>query len=188
MVLLMESKPDALSSLGRFCATSTERSRAARIRKDTSNSSGAMRFLMPALVAIAVLPIGAHHPFTPYYDASKLASISGPIVELRTVNPHVVLIIDGTGPDGRTGRWAFEGLPPTVFLYRGLKEYKERLKPGTTITISGWPAKDPQARAFSGREVTFADGTRMLFGHLTAGASDSWQCADPCPYTYPTVQ
>ena len=65
-----------------------------------------MRFWLPALVAIAVLPVGAHHPFTPYYDASKPASISGPIVELRTVNPHAVLIIEGTGPDGRTGRWA----------------------------------------------------------------------------------
>jgi hypothetical protein len=149
----------------------------------------AMRFLLPALVAIAVLPVGAHHPFAPYYDGSKLASISGPIVELRTINPHVVLIIDGTGPDGRTGRWAFEGLPPTVFLYRGLKDYKERLKPGTTITISGWPAKDPQARAFSGREVTFADGTTMLFGISAPGAGEErWKCDSPCPYTYPEVQ
>ena len=60
-----------------------------------------MRFWLPALVAIAVLPASAHHPFTPYYDGSKLASISGPIVELRSINPHVVLIIEGTGPDGR---------------------------------------------------------------------------------------
>ena len=114
-----------------------------------------------------MLPVAAHHPFTPYYDVSKPASISGPIVELRTVNPHVVLIIEGTGPDGRTGRWAFEGLPPNVYQYRGLKDYKERLKPGTTITISGWPAKDPQARAFSGSTVTFADGTTMVFGIST---------------------
>jgi hypothetical protein len=25
-----------------------------------------MRFWLPALVAVAVLPVGAHHPFTPY--------------------------------------------------------------------------------------------------------------------------
>lgn len=153
-----------------------------------------MRFWLPALVAIAVLPVGAHHPFTPYYDASKLASISGPIVELRTTNPHVVLVIDGTGPDGRTGRWAFEGSPPNAFLRRQ-KDYKERLKPGTTVTISGWPAKDPQARAFSGGTITFADGTTMIFGSTIPGAGDSWQCfegrggpalpATACPYTYP---
>jgi uncharacterized protein DUF6152 len=149
-----------------------------------------MRFWLPALVAIAVLPVGAHHPFTPYYDASTLASISGPIVELRTTNPHVVLIIDGAGPDGRTGRWAFEGLPPNVYQYRGLKDYKERLTVDTTITISGWPAKDPQARAFSGNTVTFADGTTMVFGSTTVGAGDGWRCSsDPCPqYTYPDVR
>jgi len=97
-----------------------------------------------------------------------------------------VLIIEGPGPDGRTGRWAFEGLPPNVYQYRGLKDYKERLKPGTTITISGWAAKDPQARAFSGGIVTFADGTTMLFGILMPGeGADRWQCPDPCPYTYP---
>ena len=145
-----------------------------------------MRFWLPALVAIAVLPAGAHHPFTPYYDATKLASISGPIVELRSVNPHLVLIVEGRGPDGRTGRWAFEGSAPNA-LIRRMRDYKERLKPGTMITISGWAAKDPSARAFSGREITFADGTTMLFG--TSAPSDGWSCSSPpCPYTYPKVQ
>ena len=151
-----------------------------------------MRFWLPALVAIAVLPVGAHHPFTPYYDASKPASISGPIIELRTVNPHVVLIIEGTGTDGRTGRWAFEGLVPNAFLRRQ-KDFKERLTVGTRITISGWAAKDPQARAFSGNTVTFADGATMVFGSPAPGAGDGWKCSQggrvlpetACPYTYP---
>ena len=146
-----------------------------------------MRFWLPALVAMAVLPVGAHHPFTPYYDGSKVASISGSIVELRSINPHVVLIVEGTGPDGRTDRWAFEGASPNALQRRGLKNYKERLKPGTRITITGWPAKDQQARAFSGREITFADGTKILFGNLTGEEADGWQCVGPCRYTYPTV-
>ena len=102
-----------------------------------------------------------------------------------------MLVINGTGLDGRTGRWAFEGLPPGVYRHRGMSDYKERLKPGTTITISGWVARDPQARAFTGGTVTFADGTTMLFGIVNPGpGEDRWKClSDPCPqYTYPDVQ
>jgi hypothetical protein len=147
-----------------------------------------MRFWLPALIAMAVLPASAHHPFTPYYDASRPASITGVIVEFRNINPHVVLVINGTGPDGRTGLWAFEGSAPNAFLRRQ-PDYKQRLTAGTTITISGWSAKDPQASAFSGNTVTFADGTKMLFGLASPQDGDRWRCSsDPCPYTYPDVR
>ena len=146
-----------------------------------------MRFWLPALIAIAVVPATAHHPFTPHYDISKPASITGVVAELRTVNPHVVLIIEGTGPDGTTGRWAFEGIPPNA-LRRLQKDYEARLKPGTRLTISGWAAKDPTARAFFGREITFADGSKMGFGS-TPEKSDRGKCSDdPCPYRYPDVR
>ena len=148
-----------------------------------------MKFWLPALFAIAVIPAGAHHPFTPHYDISKPATITGVVVELRMVNPHVVLIIEGMGPDGTTGRWAFEGIPPNVFR-RLQKDYEARLKPGTRITISGWPAKDPKARAFSGREIMFADGSRMGFGP-TPEEADKWRCTSgDCSglYRYPDVR
>jgi len=147
-----------------------------------------MRFWLPVLVAIAVAPAGAHHPFTPFYDASKLSSVTGVVAELRVVNPHVVLIVEGPGPDGRTGRWAFEGFPPNAFMRQGSKDFKERLQPGTKITISGWPSKDPNARAFSGRDVTFADGTTMRFGP-TPDQGDGWICpSGTCSYKYPDVR
>jgi hypothetical protein len=146
-----------------------------------------MRFWLPALVAMAVLPAGAHHPFTPYYDASKPTSITGVVAEVRIMNPHVVLIVDETGPAGRTGRWAFEGFPPNTLRRQSLKDF-ERLQPGISITISGWPAKDPGARAFSGRNITFADGSTLLFGP-TPDDGDRWSCgAGRCSYTYPDVR
>ena len=144
-----------------------------------------MRFWLPALVAIAVLPASAHHPTAEYYDASRPSSMTGQIVEFRTVNPHIVLIVEGTAPDGRTGRWAFEGSAPNALLRRE-QGVRERLKAGTIITISGWPAKDPQARAFSAGTVTFADGTMMVLG---GSPNNSWQCpSGGCTYTYPDVQ
>jgi hypothetical protein len=146
-----------------------------------------MKFFVVALILTAVVPAGAHHPFTPYYDASELVSVAGVVVEFRVVNPHVALIVDGTLPGGPAGRWAFEGFPPNAFVRSGADDFKDRLRPGTQITISGWPAKDPGARAVSGREVTFANGSTMLFGP-TPEEGDRWSCAPgPCPYTYPAV-
>jgi len=114
-------------------------------------------------------------------------SVTGTVVELRYVNPHVVLIVEGTTTDGRSGKWAFEGLAPGA-LSRNVKDVKEKLGAGTQLRISGWAAKDAAARAFSGSEITFSDGSRMIFGSVTPGASDVWHCsADPCPYRYPAV-
>ena len=147
-----------------------------------------MRFWLPAMVVITVLPAVAHHPFTAYYDVSRPESITGVVAELRVVNPHVVLIVEGTGPRSGTGRWAFEGFPPNALLRRGAGDFKERLQPGTRITISGWPAKDPNVRVFSGHDVTFADGSTMPFGP-TPGDGDQWNCASsPCAYEYPDVR
>jgi len=146
-----------------------------------------MRLFVAAFVLVAVAPVPAHHPFTPYYDASTLMLVTGVVVELRDNNPHVVMIVDGTTTDGRSGLWAFEGLPPSAFQYRGVKDFREKLRPGTRMTISGWAAKDPAARAFSGREVTFADGSTMLFG-LAPGEGNRWHCGlEPCAYKYPEV-
>lgn len=149
-----------------------------------------MRFWLPALVTLAVLPVGAHHPFAPYYDSSSPGAVTGVVAELRMVNPHVVLIVEGTGPDGRTGRWAFEGLPPGVFRLRGVTDLRERLTAGTRLTISGWPATDPDVRAFSGHEITFADGSTMPFGSTPPEEGQGWRClSDPCSgYAYPDVR
>jgi Family of unknown function (DUF6152) len=145
-----------------------------------------MRFWLVVLMLAVALPAVAHHPFTQYYDASKLEDLTGVVAEIRIINPHVVLIVDVSAPEGRKGRWGFEGFPPSVFSRGGL-DLTKKLQPGTQITISGWPAKDPTARVFSGREITFADKSMMSFGP-TPAEGDRWSCnGGPCPYKYPEV-
>src|SRR5262245_26238083 len=104
-----------------------------------------MRFLVVILILAVALPAGAHHPFSPYYDVSKPEVVTGVVRELRMFNPHAVLIVEVSNPEGRKGLWGFEGAPPNSLLRRGV-DLKEKLRPGTQITISGWPAKDPTAR------------------------------------------
>jgi len=145
-----------------------------------------MRIWFLILMLAVAVPAGAHHPFTPYYDGSKLAVLNGVVAELRIINPHVVLIVEVTGSDGKKERWGFEGLPPGVFSRNGV-DLKTKLQPGTQITISGWPAKDPTAHFFSGREITFADKSTLAFGPTPEGA-DGWHCDGPCTFKYPEVR
>jgi hypothetical protein len=144
-----------------------------------------MRIWLLFLMLAVAIPASAHHPFTPYYDGSKLEVLTGAVVELRIINPHVVLIVDVSGPEGRRGRWGFEGLPPYAFSRIGV-DLRKKLEPGTQIIISGWPAKDPTARVFSGREISFADKSTMPFGP-TPEEGDGWRCDGPCSYKYPVV-
>lgn len=139
------------------------------------------------LMLAVVVPAAAHHSFSQYYDASKPEVLTGVISEIQIINPHVVLIVDVTAPQGRRGRWGFEGNPPHAFSSNAV-DLKTKLLPGTPITISGWPAKDPTARVFSGREITFADKSTMIFGP-TPEEGDRWKCVEPnpCPFKYPEV-
>jgi hypothetical protein len=145
-----------------------------------------MRCCLVVLMLAVAIPAAAHHSFSQYYDGSKLEILTGVISEIQIINPHVVLIVDVTSPEGRKGRWGFEGIPPNTFKTNGV-DLKKKLPPGTLITISGWPPKDPTAHVFSGREITFADKTTLMFGP-TPAEGDRWSCGvGPCSYKYPEV-
>ena len=88
-------------------------------------------FVVAVSVFAAVAPALGHHPVSSYYDASQLVPVTGVVVEFRVANPHVVLIVDGTTPDGRSGLWAFEGLPPNALARQASKDFREKLRTGT---------------------------------------------------------
>jgi hypothetical protein len=145
-----------------------------------------MRIWLVVLMLAVAVPAAAHHSFSQYYDGSKLEVLTGVVSEIRIINPHVVLIVDVTSPEGRKGRWGFEGIPPNAFSRNGV-DLRKMLPPGTPITISGWPAKDPTARVFSDRDITFADRSTLTFGP-TPEEGDRWSCiAGPCPFKSPEV-
>ena len=60
-----------------------------------------------------------------------------------------------------------EGGPPTSLLRRGFT--KASLLVGTEVFVEGFRAKDGSQKA-NGRDVTFADGSKLFLGSSGTGA------------------
>ncbi len=119
------------------------------------------------LVGVAVAPVWAHHAFAAEFDAASPIELSGTVVRMEWVNPHTWIHIDVAQPDGAQARWMIEGGPPTSLLRRGFT--KESLLAGTEIYVQGFRAKDGSQKA-NGRDVTFADGSKLFLGSSGTGA------------------
>ena len=119
------------------------------------------------LVVVAVVPVWAHHAFAAEFDAQNPVELNGTVVRMEWVNPNTWIHIDVAQPDGAQERWMIEGGPPTSLLRRGFT--KESLLAGTEIFVAGFRAKDGSQKA-NGRDVTFADGSKLFLGSSGTGA------------------
>lgn len=137
-------------------------------------------FMAAALLLAASAPLAAHHSFGAEYDADKPVSLTGVVTKIDWTNPHSYVFLDVKDAGGQLANWKFEGYPPGV-LYRTGWKRNVTMKPGDTVTIFGWRARDGSNWGHS-RQVTFADGRKLYFGP-PAGTGDGG--AAPPPGTQP---
>jgi len=91
--------------------------------------------LMIALVFFAATAL-AHHSFVGNYDSAKLVTLKGTVTKVRYGNPHIFFSVDVPGK----GIWRVEAESISKTKAKGLT--KEHLKRGTSVTVTGWPAKN----------------------------------------------
>ena len=123
--------------------------------------------VVAGLVAVAGVRALAHHAFAAEFDANAPVEMTGTVVRMEWVNPHTWIHIDVAQPDGTAERWMIEGGPPTSLLRRGFT--KRSLLAGTEVFVEGFQAKDGSNKA-NGRDVTFADGSKLFLGSSGTGA------------------
>ena len=126
------------------------------------------RFQLMAAAAMSLLGIpmaGAHHSVAAGFDLNEEIAITGTIKEMEFINPHARLFIDVEDENGQVQTWTAWFTSANNLFRRGWRATD--LPVGTTVTVTGFPARDGSTQAYGG-ETLLPDG-RTLFGGNAPG-------------------
>ena len=115
---------------------------------------------LAVLIGAGTLPLTAHHSVSAVFDMQKKITLSGELVDIEWVNPHIQLHMKNKNANGAVETWKVEGGPPSWYRRVGVNKSTFSKRIGETITINGLPAKDGSTYGFLQR-VTFANGDTM---------------------------
>jgi hypothetical protein len=108
-----------------------------------------------AAIAIASAPALAHHSVS-MFDTSQEILIEGKVARFDWVNPHMYLVVETVGPDGKPALIEGEGLGITQALVDGLN--RDALKPGTPVVMRANPNRGGWGKQVRIQDVTTEDG------------------------------
>ena len=108
-----------------------------------------------AAIAIASAPASAHHSVS-MFDTTQEILIEGTVARFDWVNPHMYLVVETTGPDGKKALIEGEGLGITQALVDGLD--RDALKPGTHVVMRANPNRGGWGKQVRIQDVTTQDG------------------------------
>jgi hypothetical protein len=123
-----------------------------------------MVLLSGLLLVLGAVPALAHHSFAAEYDSTKPITLKGSVTKMEWQNPHARFYVDVTDESGKVTNWELELGSPNGLMRRGWT--RNSLKPGDTVTVEGYLAKDGSKLA-NARNVTLGDGRKIF-----AGSSD----------------
>ena len=115
-------------------------------------------------IVLASVGVAAHHSDAGRYEET-LTTVTGTVVEFQLVNPHSMVILDVTGPDGKVARWRGEAGSATQLKRFGLA--RDSITFGDTLTITGRRARNgsPFMTLSEGARIVDASGKELFHGN-----------------------
>jgi len=109
-------------------------------------------FLAVCIGLLALVPVAFAHHGTANYDTGKSVTVKGVVTAFDFVNPHVQIFWEAKDDSGATQKWQGELTSPNRLTRAGWT--KSSIKPGDTITISGYPTKSGSTEIWIQKVVT----------------------------------
>jgi hypothetical protein len=105
------------------------------------------------MLAAGISSVAAHHSST-MFDHSKTVTIKGTVVELRWVNPHVTLTVNGSiSGDDAPADWLMEMTSPGNLVRAGGWR-RDAVKPGDKVEVVFSPLRDEDRKGGALKKLT----------------------------------
>ncbi len=105
--------------------------------------NGRIGLTMAAAALLATAQVAAHHG-AGVFEPEKKVIVAGTVTDFQFVNPHVLIYLSVKDDGGGEVKWGGELTSPNRLARMGgaVKWHKAILKPGDSITVTGYPARN----------------------------------------------
>ncbi len=118
-------------------------------------------------IAAGITSVAAHHSTT-MFDHAKTMTIKGTVVELRWVNPHVSLSVNGILNEGEEPAvWVMEMTSPGNLVRAG-GWTRNAVKPGDKVQVDFSPLRDTSLKGGALKKLTVEATGLVLTANLRA--------------------
>ena len=118
------------------------------------------KLLLTLVAILTAATLAAHHSTSAEFDMAKHLTLTGTLTKVDWINPHIVILVDAKGDNGKVENWTFQSNPPAWYKRVGINRSDFLKALGQTVTIGGVRAKDGSPFGYM-LKITFADGTSL---------------------------
>ena len=117
-------------------------------------------------VALAVLPVRAHHSFAAEWDSKNCREFTGTLTKIDWQNPHPYFFVDVKDASGKVENWSFQAYSPVTLRRNGTDRQVFLENIGKEVWVKGCLARNGKSNAAAAGTLKFSDGVLRQVGQL----------------------